>query len=241
MNHSYSIIIPAYNEEEWLPKTLRAVRKVMDAVEMPGEIIVVDNNSTDKTARVALEEGAQVVFEPINQISRARNAGARAAKGRYLFFLDADTLLPADLLETALDHLVGGSVCGGGARVSFDHSLNRFDRKLTDLWNRISVNLGVAAGSFIYCLREGFEQIGGFSEAVYASEELWFSRRLKSWGKAKDLEFRVIVDPPVITSNRKSDWFSPLQQSMVLLIMIFFPFAVRFRSLCFFWYDRPKE
>ncbi len=76
-----------------LPATLDALQKAMKAIDMAGEMIVADNNSRDRTPEIAREHGAIVVFEPINQISRARNAGAKAARGRYLIFLDADTII----------------------------------------------------------------------------------------------------------------------------------------------------
>ena len=72
----YSVIIPAYNEEHWLAIILPALKKSMAAVDMQGEVIVVDNNSSDGTARVAEEQGVNVIFKLINQISRTRNAGA---------------------------------------------------------------------------------------------------------------------------------------------------------------------
>ena len=76
----YSIIIPAYNEAAQLPITLPAVREAMSAVDAIGEVIVVDNNSKDDTAQVAEQHGVTVVFEPVNMISKARNAGAKAAR-----------------------------------------------------------------------------------------------------------------------------------------------------------------
>ena len=79
MSILYSVIIPAYNEEKWLPKTLAALSKAMAEIDCPGEIIVVDNNSSDHTAEVARQSGAIVFFERVNQISRARNTGANAA------------------------------------------------------------------------------------------------------------------------------------------------------------------
>jgi glycosyltransferase involved in cell wall biosynthesis len=80
----YSIIIPAYNEESYLADTLTVLQKAMMDIPLNGEIIVTDNNSTDRTAEIAKTAGAKVVFEPVNQISRARNTGARHAEGRYL-------------------------------------------------------------------------------------------------------------------------------------------------------------
>ena len=97
MGIQYSVIIPAYNEENWLPQTLAGLKTAMAASDLPGEIIVVDNNSTDRTAQIAASHGARVIFERRNQISRARNAGAGAARRGHLIFLDADTLIPPGL------------------------------------------------------------------------------------------------------------------------------------------------
>ncbi len=77
----------------------------MGALEQPGEIIVVDNNSTDDTADIARALGARVVSEPINQISRARNAGAAVARGGFFIFVDADTQISANVLGQALRQL----------------------------------------------------------------------------------------------------------------------------------------
>ena len=96
---SFSVIIPAYNEEALLAETIAEIRRGMDdLLPIAGEIIVVDNNSVDRTPKIATNAGARVVFEPINQISRARNSGAREAKGKYFFFVDADTVVPFPLL-----------------------------------------------------------------------------------------------------------------------------------------------
>ena len=85
----FSIIIPAFDEEAFLPATLSILKAAMNSVAESGEVIVADNNSTDRTAEIAREHGARVVFEPENQIARARNAGARAASAEsdWLIFL----------------------------------------------------------------------------------------------------------------------------------------------------------
>jgi GT2 family glycosyltransferase len=211
--------------------------KVMAAVEMSGEIIVVDNNSSDGTALVAEAQGVQVVFEPINQISRSRNTGAANASGRYFIFLDADTILSLDLLQMVLDKLSSGTCCGGGSLVAFDQPMPWYSRWLPRLWNRLAVRCGLAAGCFIYCLCEGFEEVGGFSEKVYASEEIGFSLRLSRWGKSCNLAFEVITQPSIITSSRKMQ-DHPLRNLLSFCFVLAFPFAVRFRSLCRHWYYR---
>jgi glycosyltransferase involved in cell wall biosynthesis len=240
MTTGYSIIIPAYNEEKWLTRTLPHLKQAMDMSEVSGEVIVVDNNSTDGTARVARQHNTRIVFEPVNQISRARNTGARIAKGRYFIFLDADTFLSPVLLKTALHHLSGGRCCGGGCLVDFDKPISPFSRKILDLWNWISITFGFAAGCFIYCRRDGFEAIGGFSEKVYASEEIWFSRELQSWGNTRNMAFQMISSHRIITSSRKLDWFSPLELALSAVVLTIFPFSVRFRRLCSHWYYRPN-
>lgn len=237
---SYTIIIPAFNEEQLLPDTLAALGKAMRGISMPGQVVVVDNNSTDDTARIAERWGARVVFEPLNQISRARNAGAAVADTPFLVFIDADTQVSGQLLSTALERLRNGADCGGGSTLVFDHTPPSAEA-MVRAWTWVSRRLKVAAGSFIYCLREGFEGVGGFSEAVYASEEIWFSRALKKWGRERQLGFEVLDIAPVVTSGRKLEWFSPAQLATQVLILTVLPFLVRFKSMCGIWYRRPRS
>ncbi|MGY8814994.1 MAG: glycosyltransferase [Gammaproteobacteria bacterium] len=234
----YSIIIPAYNEEDYLPATLTSLKDAMPKLGLHGEIIVVDNNSSDTSAKIAADHGAKVVFEPINQISRARNAGASLAQGRYLIFVDADTIIPIELLQQALANLDSGNIIGGGACVAGDIPLQYSFRILLMLWNRISILTKNAAGSFMYCQRDAFETIGGISVAVYASEEIWLSRKLKKLGRKRNQRFCIIKQPPVITSMRKMQWYSPLRIYLYLLMLTIFPFSVRIKSLCTFWYRK---
>ena len=237
----YSIIIPAYNEQDYLPTTLAALQAAMAGIALSGELIVVDNNSSDNTARIARAAGTTVIFEKVNQISRARNAGAGAAQGRYLVFVDADTVVPQALLQQALDNLESNTIIGGGACVAGDIPTHPSLQRLLDLWNWVSITTNNAAGSFIYCQREAFEEIGGFSEAVYASEEIWLSRNLKKLGKQRQQRFHIIKEPPVETSMRKMQWHSPLKIYLYVLLLLVFPFTVRIKSLCSLWYKRPEN
>jgi glycosyltransferase involved in cell wall biosynthesis len=236
----YSVIIPAYNEEAFLGHTLDALRQAMATIPLKGEVIVTDNNSTDATAEIAKAHGAQVVFEPINQISRARNAGARQAAGRYLVFIDADTEVAPALLRTALDNLESGSCCGGGANADMDVPLKFSARLLVNFWNIISRTMRLAAGCFVYCRRDDFEAIGGFSEKVYASEEIWLSMALKRIGRKSKRKFIIIRKPMAITSGRKLRWFSTTQHLVLLIILAFFPYLLRFKRVAWYWYRRPE-
>lgn len=242
MSIIYSIIIPAYNEADELPATLSAVRLAMAAQSFVGECIVVDNNSTDTTALVASECGAdRVVFEPENQIARARNTGARASAGRYLIFVDADTRMRPELLEETLQVLESGAVVGGGAVVQFEGTPGRLARFGVGLWERISVLLKIAAGSYLFCQRVAFEAVGGFDEKLYASEEVRLSRLLKKWGRTHGRSFVILDKTPIQTSARKMEWYRGLRMLGWIFFLPIAPIAVRYRKLCGFWYKRPSR
>ena len=107
-----SVIVPAYNEERLLGESLRHIRAAMTVFPERGwetELIVCDNNSTDRTAEIAHEAGAQVVFEPVNQIARARNTGAAAATGDWLVFVDADSHPTRELFADVAAQIAGRS------------------------------------------------------------------------------------------------------------------------------------
>jgi glycosyltransferase involved in cell wall biosynthesis len=241
MATDYSIIVPAYNEEALLGNTLEQLKDAMAAVSLSGEIIVTDNNSTDRTAEIAKSAGATVVFEPVNQISRARNAGAKNANGRYLVFVDADTIVPSALLQTALNNLESDQCCGGGATLAADGSVPVLAKWAIGYWNFISRILRLAAGCFVYARRDDFEACGGFSEKVYATEEIWFSIALKRFARKHQRKFRIIDKPKVITSARKLVWYSYGYQIILMLIISVFPFMTRFKWVCGYWYKRPEQ
>jgi len=250
MTPVYSVIIPAYNEEMLLPRTLAMLKRAMDRMEPAGEVIVVDNNSNDRTAHIARDHGARVVTEAKNQISLARNAGARAALGEYFIFLDADTLPSAALLAAALTRLLSGRCAGGGALIRFSEDGGTSPRlainppvtvahTLTPAFSHLLAWLGICGGSFIFCSRRAFEAVGGFNESVYAAEDVLLSRQLRKWGRRNGQSFEITTEIAIRSSDRKLRWHSPLKLSLVLLLFAFFPFAIRSRRLCRFWYERP--
>ncbi|HBG28404.1 MAG: hypothetical protein A2Y10_11100 [Planctomycetes bacterium GWF2_41_51] len=233
----YSIVIPAYNEEDFLPNTLASVKEAQLSVpQRSGEVIVVDNNSTDKTAQIAKEFGAIVVFEPVNQISRARNAGAKIANGKYFIFLDADTTLSQRLLQKTLELLDSGKIAGGGTIVDDKQVSLAREKFLIRLWNFISRVRTLAAGLFLFCLAEGWRDVGGFDETVYIAEELIFSKRLKKWAKKKNMKF-CILDIPIQTSWRKYQWFD---YKTLVFGLTFGWFFKKNKAKCHIWYDRKQ-
>jgi len=237
---NYSIIVPAWNEEALLGDTLAALREAMrdvdDGGRHSGELIVVDNNSTDATADVARTAGARVVFEPVNQIARARNAGAAQASGEALVFIDADTTIESALLASVLERLGSGQVVGGGATIAADREVSGAAAAGLAFWNRISRLASYAAGCCVWCRRDAFESVGGFSTRVYAGEEIYLSRALKRWGRANGMRFEILGAPPVRTSTRKLDWYGPLGMARQAA-MVFIPGALSSKRLMKTWYD----
>jgi glycosyltransferase involved in cell wall biosynthesis len=227
-----SVVVPAFNEEKLLAETLACIRSATAGPDWDAELIVCDNNSTDRTAEIARAAGARVVFEPLNQIARARNAGAAQATGDWLVFVDADCLPTKELFWDLRETIAGGHCIGGGSTVQMD-SDDAFARFAVWMWNRVSRATRWAAGSFVFCRAAAFRELGGFSEELYAAEEIDFSRRLKRLGK-----MAILHRHPLRTSDRKAQLYSWRELFYLLFRMIVTGgSALRRKDECFAWYD----
>jgi glycosyltransferase involved in cell wall biosynthesis len=235
-----SVIVPAFNEERVLEASLRSVRGAMAALDRAGwqsELIVCDNNSTDRTAEIARATGADVVFEPINQISRARNTGAARATGDWLVFVDADSQPSAKLFADVARVIQEGRAIAGGSTVQLD--TREFAPALVvGWWNLVSRALKWAAGSFIFCEAAAFREVGGFSLELYASEEIDLFRRLKRLSRRKGRTIAILHAHPLLTSARKAKLYTPREGLAFMAKTI----ATRGRTLrnpddCYQWYD----
>ena len=227
-----SVVVPAYNEEKLLGESLAAIRAAMH-VFANAELIVCDNNSRDRTAEVARAAGATVVFEPVNQISRARNTGARAAAGDWLLFVDADSTPSRELFLETRDAMQSGRYVGGGATVALGAAAPLDVRLMIGAWNTLSRTLRWMAGSFIFVRAEAFRAVGGFSEELYASEEIDLSRRLKKLGRLV-----ILRRHPLRTSARKLDLYSRRELRRFFFRTLFSAGRnLRSRDDCAPWYD----
>ena len=191
-----SFVVPAHNEERLLGATLEAIHAAALASGEPHEVVVADDASSDRTAEIAEQHGARVVKVACRQIAATRNAGARAAQGDLLIFVDADTLVNAPLVRAAVEALRAGAA-GGGAPVAFEGRIPFYARLLLPLlvWSfRIS---RLAAGCFLFCRRDTFEAAGGWDERYFGGEEVIFSQALKRHGRF------VVLRETVLTSGRK--------------------------------------
>lgn len=191
-----SFVVPAFNEERLLAGTLQAIHKAAAGLDDSTEVIVVDDASTDDTKSVAYSQGARVVAVARRHIAATRNAGVRQASGKWLIFVDADTIVTSEVVHAAVAAMRAGAVAGG-CDVRFEGRLPLYSRALIAAAMPVYQGLGLAAGCFMFCTREAFDVVGGFDETLFAAEEAVLSRALHRLGRF------VILREHVVTSGRK--------------------------------------
>jgi len=230
-----SFIIPAHNEEHELPATLAAIRAAASGLQQVWEIIVVNDASTDSTPQIAEEAGARIVSINRRQIAAARNAGARAAQGEYLFFVDADTRINRVHVIDAMAAMEAG-YAGGSARVAMDGFVPIWGRMLLRGFSSVYFALNLGAGAFLFTTRRNFDVIGGFDEQYFAGEEVYFSLELKKLGGFK------VLREPVVTSGRKLRMY-PAKHFLRKFfgVIVRGPRGVRSRAKLSLWYDGKRE
>lgn len=180
-----SIIIPTLNEEKYLPKLLRSIKK-QDFKDY--EIIVADYNSKDKTRKIAKRFGCKITKG--GKPAAGRNNGAKIAKGDILFFLDADVVLPKGFLSRTLNEFRKKDLYAATC-FSAPDSKNLIDHIFYLVWNvfmwiRQFFN-PVAPGYCILTKKEAHNRVNGFDETLFLAEDHDYVKRISRFGK-----FRVI-------------------------------------------------
>ena len=235
-----SIVVPAFNEERLLGASLAQIEIAAGAFNRIGwetELIVCDNNSTDRTAEIARAAGATVVFEPVNQIARARNAGAAAATGDWLIFVDADSHPNAELFADVAEQIKSGKCLAGGVTVRLDEKLF-VAGGITRLWNCASRSLKLLAGSFIFVETAVFRKVGGFSNELFVAEELELSKRLKQFAREQGRGIVILHRHPLVTSARKMRLYTMREHlSYLAKIILSNGRALGNREAAHLWYD----
>ncbi len=230
-----SFIVPAHDEARLIGATLDALRAAAGGLQQPYEIIVVDDASSDGTGDIALARGAQVLTVTHRHIAATRNAGARAAQGDVLVFIDADTLVNAGVVTAALAAIRSGAG-GGGAAVRLQGQVAWHVRMAMTFFILAFRLTRIAPGCFVFCTRTAFEAVGGFDERYYAGEDVAISRAL-----ARDGRF-VILREAVFTSDRKLRTFSVAEHlRLVLRVAWHGRKTLRSRDALSLWYGRRRE
>jgi len=188
MKHDLSIIIPAYNEAALISRGLTAIQSELNGIDH--EVIVVDNGSTDDTARIAGEfPGVRVLQIEKSTISRARNLGAALASGRLYVFLDADVLVTAIWARTVKQKLArmadGGDYFGG-----FPFDIPDPASLIERAWFKASTFSGLSyVGSANLLVSAGlFHKVSGFNESLRTAEDVDFGHRVRRSGQPIDFD-----------------------------------------------------
>jgi glycosyltransferase involved in cell wall biosynthesis len=240
-----SFVIPAHNEERYISATVSALhvaaRRALGDRSRPGaeyEVIVAADACSDRTAELARAAGAVVVPCENRQISKTRNTGFRASRGRWLIFVDADTIVPPEAAIEAVTALRDGAT-GGGAGVAMDRPVPLWASVTLVVLQFVFRRLHWTGGCFLFCTRESLEAVGGWDETLFAGEEIHLSQALKTRRGRRRF---VIIKSPVITSARKVQSYSGWEILKMSLSIVFKGRkGVSSREGLELWYQRREE
>ena len=235
-----TVVAPAFNEEAYLCATLDSIAVAAARLcSHPGssiETIVVDNNSTDATRDIAIGRGARVVHESEQGIARARNAGARHAKGDVLVFIDADVVVPDTLFEAIHDTLGDPACVGGGVDVHYAPS-RRSMRLYLLIWRILGRVLGMVQGATQFCRKNVFEQVGGYDETAWIGEDVGFFWALRKVADKTQGKVHLIRELRVCQSSRRFDKW-PIWKTLIWTNPVFIALLRRRKRVWGGWYSR---
>ena len=190
-----SIIIPTLNEEEYLERLLKSIKK-QDFKEY--EIIVSDSKSEDNTIKVAKKYGAKIVIGEKKGPGHGRNMGVKKSKGKYLLFIDADVILPDKKTFTKAIKALKNETFAGGVAISYGCDGNFIHNLMVTVGLKfyeslVKLNIPIAPGFFMFTRKELFEKVGGFDEELPVGEDLKFLKSICSYGKPKLLNCKIKI------------------------------------------------
>ena len=230
-----SIIVPAHDEAPLIGATLDAIADASAWLGGEVEVIVVDDASGDGTGDIARAHGAKVVRVEARQIAAARNAGAAAARGNRLLFVDADTRANRPAVEALVAAMDRGAA-GGGVAVRFQRPLPLHMRVFESVSILLFRLFGVTPGCFLFCTSGAFEAVGGFDEHLYVTEDVTLGRALRQTGPV------VILRDEVWTSARKMRTYSIWEKLRTIASFARAPRrASRDRSRLDLWYGPRRH
>lgn len=197
-----SVIIPAHNEEKYVVRCIKSVRRAEKEYGGRVEIIVVCNRCTDRTKELAEKYGARTVTNEDRCIARVRNAGIAAAEGSIIMTIDCDNRMTKGTIKEAYRLLKSGKYIGGGAPIRFERM--SFPLFLNELMCQAGfMATGLWCGIF-WAEKETFDAIGGFVDER-AMEDVMTAKLLKKYGRKNGKEYGCLKQNYLINSTRKFD------------------------------------
>ena len=215
MKMRFSVIIPAYNEEKFLPRLVDSIRIAAENFKTGNvEIIVADNSSTDQTRDVAEKYGCRVVSVEKRCIAAARNGGAKIAEGEIFCFIDADSALHPRTFEKIEAAMNDKRFIVGATGVFLERFspglLLVYCLRMPMTW-LLKMDTGV-----VFCRREDFAEVGGYQEELLLAEDVAFLKGLKKLGSQKGQTFTRLKSVKALGSTRKFDDYGDWHYFQVL-------------------------
>lgn len=232
-----SVIIPAYNEEKYLPETLGQIGKALSIIACLSEIILVDNDSEDKTKHIAESFGAKVFPESEHNISKVRNTGAENSIGDILVFVDADTFVPDSLFQKIADVIDDEKCFGGAVAVEYKIPKRKWIRFYLMGWKFWGTFFNMKQGAAQFCRKSVFEELQGYDQSIFMGEDVEFYWRLSRFAKRNEGYLCFVENPKVITSSRRFDQMS-VWKTLLLTNPIFICLNWRKKSFWKDWYEK---
>jgi glycosyltransferase involved in cell wall biosynthesis len=232
-----SVIIPALNEEAALPRLLDSIRaQDFDSY----EVIVADAHSTDQTRDIAAQYGCRVVDGGLP--AAGRNAGANVAQGDFLFFLDADVVLPHGFIRNVYDEMQDRYFDLATCEIKplSDYRLDRILHRMMNL--AVVLNLRMDPKAFGFCIfvtRRLFRRIGGFDETIYVAEDNDFVKRASNFCNLRYLSSAYIRAS--IRRFEKEGRFAYMKKGIKLNLYRTFIGEIRSDKVVKYEFDRFNE
>jgi glycosyltransferase involved in cell wall biosynthesis len=234
-----SVIIPAFNEESYLPTTLSSLRDAVSACWCAAELIVVDNESTDRTSEIAQSFGATVVHETVHNISMVRNAGARASRGDVLAFVDADTIVPPCFLQRVAAAM-GDPACFGGSAEIVHTPASKLLRAYLRVWRWLAIRFDMVQGAAQFCRRSAFDALKGYDESYFMGEDVDFYWRLQKLCASTGGHVSFLDDVKVVPSPRRFD-LTPTWRTLIFTNPVFIALFRKRHSAWTAWYVKTPR
>ncbi|MBW3011461.1 glycosyltransferase, partial [Candidatus Woesearchaeota archaeon] len=174
-----SVIIPVHNEEAIIGKTIKAIKRCPPSNK---EVLVILNGCTDHSEKVAKWAGADVYSLRVGNVSRARNTGAKKAKGNILVFHDADTLVSENYLQEILKAVEEGYAYGCARQIP--ETKNFWYGLVVKIANKASRENRIFHGN-VFITKDLFRRSGGFNPEIKRFEDTDLSKRLRGRGMFK--------------------------------------------------------
>lgn len=196
-NPVISVVIPAYNEEKFLPACLEHVMK--QTLMEPYEVIVANNNSTDHTAAIAKKFGAKVILVKDKGYVFAVKAGVEAAKGQFIAITDADTRVPRHWLAKILEAFRSpeAPVAVGGTFRYYDAPKLQ---KVISAINEVNPRLAMTSlsGMNMAFTKVAYQAVGGYDTTIDLQADAYIGEKLLKYGQVTYLK-----DNEVVASGRR--------------------------------------